>query len=183
MLNSTCPVADDCVVLGTGEPWEIFFFVSEVVAGAHKGHFNDQHRSMGYVMRQLSLACVKAILARRLGWRSSAAPRFVVVRRQGHVCGAMLLKPGRTHDGLPLLSIEYMVVAASARRAGVGRTLVDYARRHAPAGGLECYCTEASRGMQRLLKRLDFIRTHRAKEIVVARDERVSVPSRWYWQA
>lgn len=183
LLNNAGLVVDDRVVLGTGEPWDIFFFASEVVAGARKGHFNDEHGSMAHVLRRLGLICVRAILARRTGWRASVAPRFVVARRHGHACGAMLLEYMQTPDGQPLLQIEYMAVTESARRAGVGRTLVEYAKRRAPAEGVECYCAEASRGMQRLLKRQGFVRTHRSKEFAVGREGRFSVPSRWLWRA
>jgi GNAT superfamily N-acetyltransferase len=182
LLNSAGPLVDDRVVLGTGEPWEIFFFASEVVAGARKGHFNDLHGSMAYVLRKLGLICVKAILLKRIGRWAEVAPRFVVARRQGRACGAMLLKHALTSDGQHLLLIEYMAVAESARREGVGRMLVEYAKRRAPVEGVECYCTEASRGMQRLLKRAGFVRTHRSKELIVD-GERLSVPSRWQWRA
>jgi len=182
LLNNAGALVEDRVVLGPGEPWEVFFFVSEVVAGAGKGHFNDAHRSLAYVLRKLGLACARAMLARRLGWRKHAAPRFIAIRRGDEVLGAMLLEPQQLKDGSPILLIEYMVVAAAARRAGIGRQLVDYAKRHAPAGGVESYCTEASRGMQRLLKRQGFMRTHRAREIQVAADDRLSVPSRWLWR-
>ena len=182
LLNSAGAVAEDRIVLGPGEPWEIFFFVSEVVDGADKGHFNAADRSPAYVLRKLGLACARAMLAGRLPWRKHAGPRFIAIRQGGKVLGAMLLRPERLKDGSPVLLIEYMVVAAAARRAGIGRQLVEYAKRHAQNGRVECYCTEASRGMQRLLKRQGFVRTHRAKEIQVAADDRLSLPSRWLWQ-
>lgn len=182
LIDNTASMVEDKLVLAPGEPWDIFFFVSEVVAGAVKGHFNDAHRSMPYVLRTVGLKCAKATLARRLGWRGNASARFVVARRAGAAVGAMLLEENFLKDGRALLMIEYMVVTASARRSGIGRMLVEYARRRAPAGGVECYCTEASRAMQRLLKRMGFDRTHRAREIDVAGDDRVSVPARWLWQ-
>lgn len=182
LIENAASMMDNKIVLAPGEPWDIFFFVSEVVAGAAKGHFNDAHLSTAYVLRTLGLKCAKAMLVRRLGWRSDSPVRFVVARRAGAAVGAMLLKEGSLQDGRPLLAIEYMVVTTQARRSGIGRMLVEYACRRAPTGGVECYCTEASRAMQRLLKRLGFFRTHRAREIEVPGDDRLSVPARWLWQ-
>lgn len=182
LTDNAALMVEDKLVLASGGPWDIFFFVSEVVAGALKGHFNDAHCSMPYVLRTLGLKCAKATLARRLGWRKDSSPRFIVVRRAGAAVGAMLLEEHSHKGGRPLLVIEYMVVTAQARRGGIGRMLVEYARCRAPAGGVECYCTEASRAMQRLLKRMGFDRTHRARTINVPGDDHVSIPSRWLWQ-
>ncbi|MGO4700051.1 GNAT family N-acetyltransferase [Dyella sp. 2RAB6] len=180
LLNNASLVVDDRVVLGPGEPWDIFFFVGEIVAGAREGHFACA--SMSHAMRKHGLACAKAILASRLPWRRSAGSRFVVARKGGEVLGAMLLRDEKLEDGTPSLLLEYLVVAASARRAGVGRLLVDYALRRAPVGGVECFCTDFSRSMQRLLKRQGFVRTHRAKEIQVNADSRIAMPARFFWK-
>ena len=183
LLNNAGLVMDDRVVLGPGEPWDIFFFVGQVVDGAREGHFSGAYASMTRVMRKHGLECAKAILARRLPWRrDSAGMKFVVARQGGQVLGAMLLKDVGLDDGAPALLLEYLVVAASARRTGIGRLLVDYALRRAPAGGVECFCTDFSRGMQRLLKRQGFLRTHRAKEILVNRDSVIVVPARFLWK-
>lgn len=183
LLNNACLMMDNHVVLETGAPWDIFFFASQIVAGAREGHFAGSCASMSYVMRKHGLECAKAILARRLPWRrDSAGVKFVVARQGGQVLGAMLLKDVGLDDGAPALLLEYLVVAASARRAGIGRLLLDYALRRAPAGGVECFCTDFSRGMQRLLKRQGFVRTHRAKEILVAQDSVIVVPARFLWK-
>ena len=183
LFDNTASLVEDKIVLGPGGPWEIFFLVSEVVEGARKQHFNQAYESMHYALRCVGLACVRAIVGRRLGWRKINSPRFIVVRRSGKPCGAMLLKEVPAEDGTPTLLIEYLAVASSARREGIGRMLVEYAKRRSPAGGVECYCTEASRAMQRLLKSRGFHRTHRSKEIFLANDDRLSLPSRWHWRA
>ena len=182
LLNNAGLVVDDRVVLAPGEPWDIFFFVGEIVEGARQGHFAGAYASMPYVMRKHGLDCARAILARRLPWRrSKAGIRFVVARKAGQVLGAMLLRDVSLDDGAPAVLLEYLVVAESARRTGVGRLLVDYALRRAPAGGVECFCTDFSRGMQRLLKRQGFVRTHRAREVQLNADSRIAVPARFLW--
>ncbi|MBT2118128.1 GNAT family N-acetyltransferase [Dyella sp. LX-66] len=182
LLNNAGLVVEDCVVLGLGEPWDIFFFVEEVVAGARKGHFNNAHCSMAYVLRTLGFACAKAMLAKRLPWhRAGGRTRFVVARKAGKALGAMLLEEAQLNGGEAMLAIKYLVVDSSARRLGIGKLLVEYARRRAPAGGVECFCTDFSRGMQRLLKRQGFVRTHRAKEIQLNEDSRIAVPARFLW--
>ena len=93
-----------------------------------------------------------------------------------------MLKEFPAEDGKPTLLIEYLAVAASARRQGVGEMLVEYAKRRSLEGGVECFCTEASRAMQRLLKRRGFQRTHRSKEFVLANEDRLSIPARWHWR-
>ena len=65
LLNHAGLLVEDRVVLGPGEPWQVFFFVSEVVEGAGKGHFNNAHRSLAYVLRKLGRRVAQ--IAFRLG--------------------------------------------------------------------------------------------------------------------
>lgn len=182
LLNHAGQAVDDRVVLAPGEPWEIFFFVEEVVAGARKGHFSGAHSSMSYVLRKLGLACAKAMLTKRMQWLGGGKARFVVARKDGKALGAMLLEEWKPSEGASILLIKYMVVASSARRTGIGQLLVEYARRRAPAGGVECFCADTSRGMQRLLKRQGFVRTHRAREVRVDAEGSMAIPARFLWQ-
>lgn len=182
-MGLSCLSAEDIsvVTIGSGRPWEIFFFVSEISAASGKKHFNEAYGSVLYAYRTLGFACAKAILAQHLGLQgATAASRFVVVRVAGQPSGAALLSEVDASDGTRVLVIDFLVVTPAARRHGVGRILVEYAQRHAPAGGVGCYCTPSSRAMQRLLKRLGFVRINRSRDVVV-KGGPISVPSRWLW--
>jgi len=169
------------VTVGAGRPWDIFFFVSEILTGASKRHFNEAFSSMVYTYRTVGFACAKAVFAQRLGFlRLADAARFIVVRVAGRTSGAALLREVDAANGAKVLVIEFLAVTPVARRHGVGRILVEYAQRRAPAGGVECYCRPESRAMQRLLKRQGFVRTQRSKD-VVGEKSAISLPSRWIW--
>lgn len=169
------------ITIGAGRPWDIFFFVSEISVGAGKRHFNKAYCSMLYAYRTLGFACAKAVLAQSLGLhRVIGAPRFIVVRIAGQISGAALLRKENATDGSEVLLIEFLAVTPAARRHGVGRALVEYAQRHALEGGVECYCAPESRAMQRLLKRLGFMRTERSKAIAV-KTSQIALPSHWIW--
>nr|WP_199038418.1 GNAT family N-acetyltransferase [Dyella sp. ASV24] len=170
------------VTVGSGRPWDIFFFVSEISTGATERYFNSAYISMPFAYRKLGIACAKTILAQRLGLRWAAdANRFIVARIAGQTSGAALLREIDAAHGEKVLLIDFLAVTPAARRRGVGRILVEYAQRHAPAGGVECYCAPESRPMQRLLKRLGFARVERARAIGV-KDSQISLPSRWIWR-
>jgi len=178
LLNDFGLNTDGSLVIAAGRPWDIFFLVAEVVAGAYVGHFSERLQSPSRAYRDVGLFCAKAILARGLGRRS---PRFAVARIGNHVAAAILFSESDDPDLQRVLTIKYLVVSAHSRRHGVGAALVDYARSHAPEGGVECYCTPPSRGMQRLLKRLGFVRTHRS-EVIGVDEPKAIMPARWHWQ-
>ena len=169
------------MTIGAGRPWDVFFFVTEISTGASKGHFSRAYCSMLYAYRELGFACAKALLAQGLGLQGvTGAARFIVVRVAGQAAGAALLREHVDAEGTRVLLIDFLVVTPTARRHGIGRILVEHAQRLAPEGGVECFCAQESRAMQRLIKRLGFVRTQRSKTII-AQESKILLPSRWVW--
>ncbi|MFC3650363.1 GNAT family N-acetyltransferase [Dyella humi] len=167
-----------------GRPGDIFFFVTEIVSGAWRGRFGGQFCSLPMTEKEFGIRCAKAILGQLLPfWRTAVTRQFVVVRHRREIIGAALSYADTHQTGPSLICIDVVVVNEQWRRQGVGQALVTYFQKRTPPGGrLECYCMSESRVMARLVKRLGFVRTHKAAKFTI-KGQIALPPERWEWQA
>jgi ribosomal protein S18 acetylase RimI-like enzyme len=169
------------LVVAPGSPWDILFLLSEVASGASAGHFSQNLENLKS-QKPLALQCIKAILSRFwLLRRFARANHFVAARLAAGTVGAALAHADRDDDRRRVITLQYLVVDPRFRRRGIGLALVQHLMTNAPAGTVvQCACTPKSQDMQRLLRRLGFMRTQRAS-LVRSPDARVLMPALWEW--
>jgi hypothetical protein len=153
--------ADASLSVAKGSAWDILFFVNEVFSATAGGHFGQAARDPSAQV-PLALRCVRAILGRG-SLKSFGDARFVTARFGGTTVGGALASVIRDESGKRVLVIEYLVVDAGFRRAGVGQALVT----HLIGADLPliCFCAPKSTQMQNLLHKLRFKRSHAAHSI------------------
>jgi ribosomal protein S18 acetylase RimI-like enzyme len=169
-------------------PWDILFFLTEVESGAAEKHFIPEISFSQKVQNALALRCAKAILGGVWGlgrlFKSDQfkSDQFVVVRRGNQTLGAALASTDCAEGSPKTVTIEYLVVESRFRRQGVGEALVRHFQANATDGSEVCvYCTTQSKGMQKLLRGLDFKRANKAISILDGGNI-LQLPSCWIWR-
>ncbi|SHL81683.1 GNAT family N-acetyltransferase [Rhodanobacter sp. OK091] len=169
-------------------PWDILFFLTEVESGAAERHFIPEISFSQKVQNALALRCAKAILGGVWGlgrlFKSDQfkSDQFVVVRRGNQTLGAALASTDCAEGGRKTVTIEYLVVESRFRRQGVGEALVRHFQANATDGSEVCaYCTAQSKGMQKLLRGLDFKCSNKAISIPNGKITHY-LPSCWIWR-
>jgi GNAT superfamily N-acetyltransferase len=167
------------------KPWDAFFLVKEVASAASAGHFSFDYLAAP-AQRALLWHCAKAILRRHWAFRGIAEHwDFLAVREQGRTVAAALIFHECTAEAPSqhVATLGYFVVNEEHRRRGLGARLVREIQEHIPAGcRLQCWCTPQSRGMQSLLARNGFTRTHESTTIQIDAANLIVMPSMWVWQ-
>ena len=142
------------------------FFLRHIVLGAKTRHFSELFLQPFHQL-MLVKSCCRAIL-RNAPFLRRRIPgnRFLVAELEGKAVGAALTETELHGAGGYSVLLAYLVVDTSARRQGVATELVRRIIIDAPAPSrILCACAPASKGMMKLLARLDFKRRGRAVEL------------------
>lgn len=144
---------------------DVFFFLRHIVLGAQQRHFSELFlRPFDQLM--LVKRCCHALLRNAPIARGRVCgDRFLVAELAGGTVGAALTETSRRGDRYSVL-LAYVVVDPAVHRKGVASALVRQVIQQAPAPStVVCACAPASKGMMKLLARLQFKRLQRAVEI------------------